>query len=285
MWNLATQPAGSRRDQLCRCLEVSMRTRKQEPSISIIIPCWNEERNLENGVLDEVRDYLAGQDYAWEVIVINDESTDNSRSLVERFVARNDDFSLYDIAHGAKPGAVWAGIQRARGEVVLFADMDQSTPIEELGKLLPWYDQGYDVVIGSRGISREGFSLSRRAGSLAFRNARRLFLLREISDTQCGFKSCRRQAALELFPRLEFLRRKERPEGWRVTAYDVELLYLAQRAGYRIKEVPVRWSNRDRSDTKGQGRELARYLHESAEMAREVVRIKTNELRGAYDGA
>lgn len=255
----------------------------QVPDVSIIIPCYNEQGNLESGVLSEVYSYLSEQDYAWEVVIVNDESTDDSRRLIEEFVAGKPGFSLHDIPHGGKPSAVWAGIQQARGDIILFTDMDQSTPIAELAKLLPWYTRGYDVVIGSRGGTREGFSLLRKLGSLVFRQLRGLFLLRGIQDTQCGFKSCRREAALRLFPRLEFFRRQEQPTGWRVTAYDVELLYLAERAGYRIGEVPVYWSNRDRSDTKGQRSEVARYLNESLEMAKEVARVKVNALRGLYD--
>jgi len=253
------------------------------PIISVIIPCYNEEKNLERGVLDEVYEYLKRQDCAWEVIVVNDESTDGSKGLIERFVAGKEQFYLFDIPHGGKPAAVWAGIQQARGGIVLFTDMDQSTPIEELGKLLPWYGRGFDVVIGSRGSAREGFSVVRKAGSFVFRTLRSLFLLRDIRDTQCGFKSCRREAALEIFPRLQFFRLQERPAGWKVSAYDVELLYLFERAGYRIKEVVVRWSNRDESETKGQGGELRRYVNESVEMAKEVARIKVNQVRGVYE--
>ncbi len=255
------------------------------PIVSIIIPCYNEAKNLERGVLDEVYQYLARQDYAWEVIIVNDESTDNSKSLVERFIEGKGNFALSDIPHGGKPAAIWAGIQQAQGDVVLFTDMDQSTPIGELGKLLPWYEQGFDVVIGSRGITREGFSLMRKAGSFVFRTLRGLVLLRGIADTQCGFKLCRRQAALAVFPRLEFFKQEARPTGWKVTAYDVELLYLVEKAGYRIKEVVVSWSNRDKSDTKSQTGESARYVHESIDMAKQVVRVKLNQLKGLYDKA
>ncbi len=260
-----------------------MPTKKQNPTISVIIPCYNEEKNLERGVLDEVYQYLKKQDYSWEVIIVNDESTDNSRSLIEQFIKNKKNFSLFDIPHGGKPAAVWAGIQKARGEVVLFTDMDQSTPIGELGKLLPWYEKGFEVVIGSRGITREGFSLVRKTGSIAFRTLRRLFLLKNISDTQCGFKSCRRQAVLEVFPRLQFFKQTEKPAGWKVSAYDVELLFLFEKDGYRIQEVVVEWSNRDQSDTKGQTGELAPYLNESIDMAREAMRIKRNQLKGVYD--
>jgi dolichyl-phosphate beta-glucosyltransferase len=260
-----------------------MPTEEKKPDISIIIPCWNEEKNLEHGVLDEVYQYLAGQPFSWEVIIVDDGSTDNSKSLVQRFIADKESFTLLEIPHGGKPAAVWAGIQQARGEIVLFTDMDQSTPIGELGNLLPWYEQGFDVVIGSRGILREGTSLLRKVGSFVFLTLRQIFLLRGIRDTQCGFKSTRRQVALEVFPRLQYFKEKEQPTGWKVSAYDVELLYLCEKAGYRIREVVVRWRNRDQSDTKSQQGELARYLNESIEMGREVTRVKLNQLKGLYD--
>lgn len=254
-----------------------------KPALSVVIPCWNEEKNLEGGVLDEVYQYLAEQSYAWEVIVVNDGSTDNSRNLILDFVGDKEQFTLVDIPHGGKPAGVWAGIQAARGEIVLFTDMDQSTPIGELGKLLPWYEEGFDVVVGSRGTGREGTSLLRKVGSFVFLTLRQLVLLRDIGDTQCGFKSSRREAALEIFPRLQFFQQEEKPTGWKVTAFDVELLYLFEKAGYRIKEVEVSWLNRDRSDTKSQQGEMSRYINESIEMAKEVVRVKRNAIRGLYD--
>jgi dolichyl-phosphate beta-glucosyltransferase len=254
-----------------------------ENNISIIIPCWNEQRNLENGVLDEIQEYLARQIFPWEVIIVDDGSTDESRALIEVFIDGAKGFTLLTIPHGGKPVAVWAGIQHAQGDIVLFTDMDQSTPIHELGNVLPWYPEGYDVVIGSRGTAREGTSLMRKMGSFIFLNFRRLFLLRSINDTQCGFKSCRREAALATFPHLQYLAHETETAGWKVSAYDVELLYLFERAGYRIKEVVVDWRNRDMSETKGTGGETARYMKESLEMVREIQRVKLNELRGVYD--
>jgi glycosyltransferase involved in cell wall biosynthesis len=253
------------------------------PYLSVVIPCYNEERNLERGVLGEVYRYLVDREYGWEAIVVNDASTDDSRRLIEQFVSDKACFHLLDIPHGGKPAAVWAGIEEARGDVVLFTDMDQSTPLRELEKLLPWYERGYDVVIGSRGTEREGFSIVRQMGSVVFRSLRRLVLLRDISDTQCGFKSCRREAALEVFPQLQFFRQKDKPKGWMVSAYDVELLHLFEKAGYVLKEVEVEWLNRDQSDTKDQTGFLARYIRESVEMTKEVLRVKRNELKGLYD--
>ena len=255
----------------------------QQPILSVILPCYNEQKNLERGVLDEVAQYLTGQALPWEVLIVNDESTDDSRRLIEDYIQDKADFTLFDIAHGGKPAAVWEGIQQARGEMILFSDMDQSTPLHELDKLVPWYREGYDVVIGSRQTTREGTSLLRKAGSFVFLTLRRLFLLPDIMDTQCGFKLCRREVALQLFPHLEFLRQVEQPTGWKVTAFDVEFLYLVDRAGYRIKEVLVSWRNRDVSDTKSQQGEMARYIQESLNMGREVSRVKLNQIRGVYD--
>jgi glycosyltransferase involved in cell wall biosynthesis len=260
-----------------------MSIEEPKPYISVVIPCWNEEKNLEHGALDQVHQFLVQQSYSWEVIVVDDGSTDNSKHLIEAFIRDKGGFHLFDISHGGKPAAVWAGIQQARGDIVLFTDMDQSTPIGELSKLLPWYDQGYDVVIGSRGLVREGASGIRKLGSVAFLALRRIFLLRNIRDTQCGFKTCRRPAALEIFPRLQYFQQKGQPGGWKVSAYDVELLFLFEKAGYRIQEVVVRWRNRDLSDTKSQKGELSGYVDESIEMAKEVLRVKLNQLRGFYD--
>lgn len=260
-----------------------MLTDPQQPSVSVIIPCYNEGRNLERGVLDEVYQYLEKQAFAWNVIIVNDGSTDSSKSLVERSIKDKKNFILVDIPHGGKPAGIWAGLQQATGDAVLFTDMDQSTPIHELSKLLPWYEQGFDVVIGSRSVTRQGSSLLRKVGSFVFLALRRLFLLRNIIDTQCGFKLSRRQAAVEVFPSLEFFRQEIKPTGWKVTAYDVEFLYLVEKHGYRIKEVPVDWENRDRSDTKGSQGNWTRYVAESINMAQEVARVKRNQLLGLYD--
>ncbi|MBN1994028.1 MAG: glycosyltransferase [Anaerolineae bacterium] len=259
-----------------------MSLKETQPYLSVIIPCWNEQKNIENGVLAEIFQYLAGQIYSWEVIIVNDGSTDNSKPLIETFIKDKQGFALYNIPHGGKPAGVWAGIQQARGEIVLFTDMDQSTPLRELDKLLPWYEQGFDVVIGSRGLAREGHSLVRKVGSFVFLTLRQFFLLRNIRDTQCGFKSCRRQAALAVFPHLQYFKQEGQPTGWKVSAYDVELLFLFEQAGCRIKEVVVQWRNRDQSDTKRQQGGLAQYVHESFEMAKEILRVKRNQGKGLY---
>lgn len=250
-------------------------------SISIIIPCYNEENNLKRGVLQQVSDFLKTVNFKWEVIICNDASTDNSLKLAKTFADKHDGFRVLDLPHGGKPSAVWGGIQEAKYPLVLFTDMDQSTPIQEINKLLPFYDKGYDVVIGSRGMARSGNSFVRKLMSGAFLTARRLFLLPKIIDTQCGFKSLKTEVAKELFPRLEFFKQKSSSAGWRVSAFDVELLFMAQKGGHKIKEVNVDWINEDTSDTKGDN--AARFKKESMQMIQEIFRVKMNDLKGAYD--
>ncbi len=249
----------------------------EHPYLSIIVPCYNERENLQRGVLEEMHTYLSRQNYTYEVVISDDGSTDDSRALVQAHLQDKPYFRLLENAHGGKPVAVWNGIQAACGEIVLFTDMDQSTPLDQLERLLPLFARGYDVVIGSRGMERANYSLYRRIGSAAFRSFRRLFLLRDISDTQCGFKAFRAPVARALFPQLEAIQRPGQVTGWKVTAFDVELLYLAERAGYRIGEVSVRWCNRDIAEGKAKS-----YVAESKEMAEQVLRIKLNEWRGVY---
>lgn len=251
-----------------------------QPLISIVIPCYNEEANLRRGVLDEVMAYLAGQDRPWELIIADDGSSDASLALCRQFAQAHQGVRVFALPHGGKPAAVYGGICEARGDIVLFTDMDQSTPLAEMAKLLPWFDRGYEVVIGSRGLERAGFSLGRRVASRLFRMARGLVLLREIDDTQCGFKALRRELAAELFPNLSFFATEAAHTGWTVSAFDVELLYLAQQWGVPIKEVEVEWHNRDVSTTKGRGK--SQFMRESLEMARQVVAILRNRAAGKY---
>ena len=242
------------------------------------MPCYNESENLRRGVLEEMEAHLGARPYAYEVIISDDGSSDDSRELVRSHIADKPAFRLLCNAHGGKPAAVWNGIQAACGEIVLFTDMDQSTPIDQLGLLLPLFEQGCDVVFGSRGLERQDFPWYRRLGSSAFRSFRRLLVLRNISDTQCGFKALRRETATRIFPFLEPIRRPVQVKGWRVTAFDVELLFLAERLGCRIAEVTVGWANRDVSSGKGKS-----YLRESVEMAQQILRIQWNGFRGVYD--
>lgn len=250
--------------------------------LSVVIPSYNERENLERGVLAQVRDYLQLQEYSWEVIISDDGSSDEkSRQLAGGFCSENANFRFLGNKHAGKPFAVWAGIQRAQGKIVLFTDMDQSTPISEVEKLLPFFRQGYDVVIGSRGLQRKNFPLFRRLASTIFYNFRKSVLLGDIVDTQAGFKAFRTKVAREVFPLLQAIRfEKFAASGWKVTSFDVELLVAAKIRGHKVKEVPVSWEDRDISTGKKSGG--TKFIQESIDMVKEVLRVKLNDLRGFY---
>jgi dolichyl-phosphate beta-glucosyltransferase len=250
---------------------------KSKPFLSIIIPCYNEKENLQRGVLEEVYQFLLQEKFSWEVIISDDGSTDESRDLIKKVIGNEKNVFLLTNKHGGKPAAIWSGIQKSQGEYILFTDMDQSTPIDQITKFEPYFSS-YDLVIGSRGGKRENFSWFRKLGSFIFRNIRKLILLRDINDTQCGFKSIKTQVAKKIFPQLEFFKNHREIKGWKVTSFDVELLFLAEKYGYRIKEIPVEWVDRDIS----KGKERS-YLKESKEMFEQLFRVRINDINGKYN--
>jgi len=245
--------------------------------LSVVIPCYNETENLQRGVLDEVNDFLTKQNFSWEVIISDDGSTDESKKIVSEQVKGKKNFRLVENSHGGKPLAVWSGIKNAGGEYVLFTDMDQSTPIKEVLKLIPYFEK-YEVVIGSRGMERENFSILRKIGSNVFRVFRKILMLRDINDTQCGFKAFQTNVAKKIFPMLQFFKEEKTVKGWKVTSFDVELLFIAEKLGFKVKEVPVEWKDRDVAKGKKKS-----YLKESKEMLIQILRVKLNDLRGLYD--
>ncbi len=200
--------------------------------------------NLQKGVLEKVERFLAKKKFAYEVIVVDDGSDDGSIKFAENFVKDNPKFKLLKNPHTGKAGAVTAGILASRGEIVLFTDMDQATPIEEADKLLLFFNKGYDIVIGSRNSQRKGSPFSRILMARGMMILRTIIVgVKGISDTQCGFKAFKREAAHKLFTRIKQLHYGFNSiSGSSVTAgFDVEFLYLAQKMGFKIKEVPVSW--------------------------------------------
>lgn len=252
------------------------------PFLSVVIPSYNERENLERGVLAQVRDFLVKQSYLWEVIVSDDDSPDpGSKKLAREFCQKNKGFFFLGNEHGGKPFALWSGIQKAAGEIILITDMDQSTPIAEVDRLLPLFDQCFDLVIGSRGGTRKSTSFVRQLASTLFQLARRMVLLPKIVDTQAGFKSFKRKVALDVFPKMRVIKLgRPKEKGWKVGAWDVEMLFVAEKCGYKIAEVPVAWVNEDVSTKKESGG--IKFVRESLEMLVEIFRVRLNDWLGYY---
>lgn len=232
--------------------------------------------NLQKGVLDKVEHFMEKQKIDYEVIVVDDGSTDGSIEFEEQFVKESPKFRLIKNEHLGKAGAVTAGMLSAKGEYVLFTDMDQATPIEELNKLLPFADK-YDIVIGSRSSQRKGAPWTRllmAKGMILLRTT--IVGVKGISDTQCGFKLFRKDVSDDLFTKLKnFHHGYKKISGSSVKAgFDVELLFLAEKLDYKIKEVPVNWLYVETRRVSP--------IKDSVEALEDLARIKLSDLKGKY---
>lgn len=243
--------------------------------LTIVIPQYNELSNLKKGLLHEAFEYLMNVDFSYEVIVVDDGSDDGSLSYLRENYAKYENLNIVEAKHGGKPSAIYEGIKQAKGEYLLFTDMDQSTPLKELNKLLKYVPE-YKAVIGSRGKRRNSAGVVRKLAGLIFSTFRKTFVLSYVNDTQCGFKLFETKVLAETYPKLKVLQDKDN-SGWSVSAFDVELLYLIDKMGYKIKEVRVEWRDEDISDTKNR-----KFFRESIDMFEQVIMILWREIRGKY---
>ena len=247
--------------------------------LSVVIPCFDEMANLQKGVLDHISHVLEKKGYSYEIIIVDDGSSDGSIEFVEKFTKENEHFSLIKNPHFGKAGAVTTGMLEANGRYRLFTDMDQATPIEEVDKLLPYLQNGeYDIAIGSRKDKRKGAPLIRLFVSRSAIVLRKYAIgLGEISDTQCGFKLFTNEATDTLFTKYKkFSNNFTEVSGAAVTfGADIEILYMAQKLNYKIKEVPVNWlfvESRRVSPIK-----------DSVQGVRDLIKIKRNAITGKYN--
>ena len=239
------------------------------PQLSVVIPAYNESRRI-GPTLDATLAFLGQAGLDGEVIVVDDGSADDTAALVTRYAESHPCVRL--LQNGSNRGkgySVRHGALDARGEVVLFSDADGSTPLSETPKLLAALEaEGADVAIGSRELPGSDLAVPqprhRRAMGWVFRNLVRLIVVRGFRDTQCGFKAFRREAAQRVF-RLQTL------DGF---AFDVEVLFIARRLGYRVVEVPVRWLDSPES--------RVRVARDSSRMFLDLLRIRLRAMRGAY---
>jgi len=223
------------------------KNKNKNPYLSVILPSFNELDNIKKEVLQSVYKYLSEQSYDWELVLSDDGSSDGTLEELEKFAASHDRTIVVKNAHRGKAPTVQAGMFKAQGDLRLFADFDQATPIEEVEKLLPFVKRGYDVIIGSReieGSKREQEPFHRHLMGKVFNIFVQLFAIQNIHDTQCGFKLFTEKAVKTLFPLLYIYGPNREVNKKAFTgAFDVELLYLARRKKLRIAEVPVFWKH------------------------------------------
>ncbi len=247
--------------------------------MSIVIPAYNEESRLPD-TLRRISAYFREQDYPVEIVVVDDGSTDNTRAVVHSFAQKHPEVRLIGNEHRGKGYTVRSGVLQARGERILVCDADLATPIEEEQKLSMWLQNGYAVAIGSRegaGARRIGEPFYRHLMGRVFNFLIRLIAVGDFQDTQCGFKLFRADAAHDIFNRVQLYGEKAgKLKGSAVTGYDVEVLFLALKQGYKVKEVPVEWRYGTMSKVNP--------IKDTMRNVSDVMRVRLNDWRGRYNG-
>lgn len=237
------------------------------PFLSIIIPAHNEESRLPR-TLGQIFAFLEKQNYASEIIVVENASSDRTLELARDFAAQHSNLLVLHEDRAGKGNAVRRGVMEAHGEYSFICDADLSMPIEEVQKFLPPVLSGFDVIIASReapGAVRYNEPAYRHWGGRAINLAIRLLILPGLRDTQCGFKCFRAETAQKLFS-------QQTLGGW---SFDIEILYLARRNRIHIREVPIQWYFG--ADSK------VNAVRDALRMLGDIFRIHLTALRGGYD--
>lgn len=245
--------------------------------ISLIIPCYNEEVNIQKGVLDKIGNFTKDDSRFTEVLIVDDGSNDSSKKIIkQKYLPQFPKFKLIENSHQGKAFAILTGIKNAKADWVMFSDIDLATPIEEAEKLIK-EAENYKIIIGSRNKTRKGAPLLRKImayGAILIRSF--LIGLKNINDTQCGFKLFEKQAALKIAKKLIVFHNKRKTKGSSVSAgFDMEFLFIATKLKYQIKEIPVEWKH---VETKN-----VNFIKDTLESLKDILKIKYYSLIGRYN--
>jgi glycosyltransferase involved in cell wall biosynthesis len=237
------------------------------PFLSIIIPAHNEESRLPQ-TLEQVFAFLETQDYTAEVLIIENGSSDRTLEIAREYAAQQEALKVLHEELPGKGNAVKRGMLEASGSYRFMCDADLSMPIEELVKFIPSDEHGFDIAIASR-EAKEAVRYNepeyRHLGGRLINLAIRMLILPGLHDTQCGFKCFRAEVAEAIFPYQSL-------PGW---SFDIEILFLARKRGFRIQEVPIHWYFDP--ETK------LRAVNDAVKMLRDIFLIHWKDLRGRYD--
>lgn len=247
---------------------MKMKKKSKNPikSISIIIPAYNEEDRLASR-LDEIIRYVRREEYDYEIIIVDDGSTDKTSEKARRYIRTDKNIKLLqNLTNRGKGFSVKRGVLASKKNPILITDADKSTSIGELAKLLRFIKE-YDIIIGSRGLEESDVKIRQpiyrvllgKAGNLLIQ----LLATPRIKDTQCGFKLFKRRT-IQIF-------NWQTIDGW---GFDFEILFIAKKQGFKIREVPITWMNDGKSKVK-----FTAYLFTLIDL----LRVKSNEIKHRYD--
>ncbi len=239
------------------------------PKYSIVIPAYNEHARISQA-LEAVTGCIRQRGWSAEVIVVNDGSRDNTAKIVQDFATHDPLVRLIENPGNCGKGySVKNGILHGQGDVVMFTDADLSSPIDEAERLFVAIEEGADIAIGSRWLDRSRQTIQqplyRQFFGRCFNAVTRFIVGLPFADTQCGFKAFRREAAQTIF-------QLQRIERW---GFDPEILFIAIKRGYKIREVPVTWGHDERSRIS--------YIKDGMKMLEDIAYIRWNQLTGVYD--
>ena len=246
--------------------------------LSIVIPAYNEEKRIE-ACLKKIYEFMKTQNYLYEVIISDDGSKDETRDIVKRYQEYWPNLVLLENPHKGKAPTIISGIYKASAKYSLFTDVDLSVPIDELPKMLTWVeDHGFDISIATRegvGAKRINEPNTRHIMGRVFNMLVQAVVLPGINDTQCGFKLFKTDAIWHIFQHTKLYGIKNKEiTGGKVSAFDVEILFVARRLGYKIKEVPVTWYYADGSKVHS--------IKDSYYNAKDVFRVRLYSWLNAY---
>lgn len=246
------------------------------PPVSVIIPVYNEAARI-SGSLERIWTYFNEVEPNAEIIFVDDGSNDGTVDITRSFESTHRGVRVINEKHRGKAAAVMSGLNAARGDIVGFMDVDLATPLETWVACRDAIRQGAGVAIGSRegdGANRVGEPVYRHIMGRIFNGLVRLLLLPGINDSQCGFKFFSRVAINDILPRQRLYRNASELDIPRVTAFDVELLFIARQQGYEIVTIPITWHYGDQSKVNP--------LTDTLQNLRDVLTVRINGWRGAY---
>ncbi|MEO6508858.1 MAG: glycosyltransferase [Patescibacteria group bacterium] len=252
--------------------------KKNEEGVTLIVPCYNEETNIQTGVLDKIGNYTKQDNRFIEVLIVDDGSSDHTKQIIQKkYLPEYPKFRLIENAHQGKAFAIMKGIQEANGEYIIFSDFDLATPIEEAEKLIAETKNGYKIVIGSRKLGRKGAPFARKLLSYGAVLLRNYFIdIKGVHDTQCGFKLFHTDTARKVISKQLVFKTKRKADGASVSAgFDMEFLFVSNKLGYKIKEVPVVWRH--------VGSTNVTFIKDAKEALKDILTIKYNVLTKKYD--